>query len=119
MRGRDVPSRGLSPAPGPGEDAPHEATHDVGPDEAAFHIIVAKYSAGEDLFDPKGTSVVRVTLRKIPGGFRGRVEQIGPEGELEEEVHQGDTGCFDTPAGLPALRQDSSNGSAAAPLCPG
>lgn len=51
-------------------------------DEETFHHAVASYiEKGADPFDPGSADVLRVTFRKVRGGYRGSVQNIPAQGE--------------------------------------
>jgi len=77
-------------------------------DEEAFHHAVASFmDKGRDPFDASAPVVLRVTFRKIRGGYRGIVQKIPANGEpWPEEDYTGITceGVFRDIARLASLR---------------
>lgn len=51
------------------------------PDEETFRHTVAIFFEGVDPFNVAAAELVRVTLQRIPGGYRGTVQKVPAQGD--------------------------------------
>lgn len=65
------------------------------PDEETFRHTVAIFFEGVDPFDVDAAEVVRVTLQKIPGGYRGTVQKIPAKGDPWPEEESSGRTCVE------------------------
>jgi hypothetical protein len=64
-------------------------------DEETFHDAVASFMKGADPFDENAAVVLRVTFKKVRGGYRGTLQKIPAEGEPWPEEERSGSTCDD------------------------
>jgi hypothetical protein len=78
------------------------------PDEETFHHAVASFIAGgTDPFNPDSPDVLRVTFKKVRGGYRGTVQKIPAQGDPWPEEDWTGATCaeaFEEAARLASMR---------------